>query len=392
MFPNHPGIKFTGRVRESASTSLAECGLVLDGLPFVLSRGVREHEPQRKMIKAARNIKLVDMEIKESEPNARLMLSMAEAMQAMNDAANALTFYQQACQLAEHESTELLEALYGILTTLDGHEGGLEVQIKSCITALEIYPLDAQLLCAMGGYLQSKGQLLLAQRSFETAYQYGQVNPETWHIEDIDEIAVSCYVLTTQLLGEHDKAEQTLVAAMKDHSDSIRLRRQLIDLHVKFGRREEALAEVKLLPKEYPNVESFRSAVRGAVVASQKNWIAARPYLEAAYRRDCREPLCMRWYGLTLMALGHHDQATEIFNEWKRIDSHCQEPHQLQQLIDQPEQTPEPSVKDQQSVAESSSTDRTIRVDQGDSQPSKTGSRSAVADAAKRSARGTTSS
>ncbi|WP_161603394.1 tetratricopeptide repeat-containing glycosyltransferase family 2 protein [Blastopirellula marina] len=335
LLPNNGKIRFEGRVRETPLVSLAECEMQLAALPFPIRRDLIEHDPQRKSRKAVRDIQLVNLEIHEIGPSARLLICMAEAMQALGDHKNALTFYQQAGQLAELNSTESLESYYGILTAFDEQENGLENQIQTCLAALETYPLDAQLLCAMGGYLQSQGHLELAIRSFETAYKYGQINPETWHIEDIDQIAVSCFALATQLAGQPEQAEEILNQALVEHPGSIRLRRQLIDMHVKYARRTEAMNQVQLLPESFPNREAYRSAVRGAAAAAQKNWVAARPYLETAFRNGCREPLCLRWLSISLLALGLQEEAIEILQVWRTLDATSLEPQQLLGSIEQ---------------------------------------------------------
>ena len=346
LIPNHPGIRFEGRVRENLFHSLAECGMSVEAVPFLIQRSPIENDPNWRMQKASRDAQLVELEIKESGPSPRLMICMAEAVQTLNDQNHALLFFEQACRLAEHNSAEMLEAFYGILTSLDGRPDSLDIQIQTCTTALEIFPLDAQLLCAVGGYLQTKGQLELARRSFETAYKYGQINLETWHIDDIDEIAASCLAITTHAGGQEDEAEAILVQALKDCPHSVRLRRQVIEMHVKHGRRQEALAELEKLPHDYPKIESFRSAVRGATLAAQQDWVAARPYLEAAFQHDSREPVCLRWYATTLAALGEIEAAREILQTWKQKDPFCPEPDQLLQNL-----LPQPKLHDAQKVA-----------------------------------------
>ncbi|WDI40809.1 tetratricopeptide repeat-containing glycosyltransferase [Bremerella sp. P1] len=329
LHPNHPGIRYEGRVRENVIQSLAECGMSIEAVPFLVQRNVIESDSAWKIKRASRDAKLVEREIKETGPSARLMICMGEAVQTLNDQANALMFYEQACRLSEHGSAEMLEAFYGILTALDGRPDGLDTQIQTCMTALEIFPLDAQLLCAVGGYLQSKGHLDLARRSFETAYKHGQINLETWHIDDIDEIAASCLAITTHAVGREEDAERILLEALSDCPRSVRLRRQVIETHVKHGRRQEALAELDKLPADYPKIESLRSAVRGAALASQKNWVAARPYLEAAYRQGSREPLCLRWYATTLAALSELETSRDVLKVWKEREPHNAEPEEL---------------------------------------------------------------
>jgi hypothetical protein len=111
-----------------------------------------------------------------------------------------------------------------------------------------------------------------------------------------------------------------LEAAIAQNRDSLRLHRALIDLHVKNGRRVEALAQTRQLPPSMPNVEAVRSAVRGACLANEKNWIAARAYLETAYNAGCREALCLRWYVATLVALGQHDAVGPVLQMWNEME------------------------------------------------------------------------
>jgi len=333
LVPNHPAIRFDGRVRETMFQSLAECGMSIDAIPYLIQRHELENNKNRKVRRASQEVRLVEIEIKEQAPSAPLMICMAEAVQTLEDSKNALLFFDQACRLADHASAEMLEAFYGILTSLDGEPNAIDTQIQTCLTALEIFPLDAQLLCAVGGYLQTKGQLELARRSFETAYKYGQINLETWHIDDIDEIAASCLAITTHQSGQQAEAEAILLKALEDCPASIRLRRQVIETHAKHGRRDEALVELEKLPAEYPKLEAYRSAVRGACLAAKSSWSTAISYLQSAYGAGCREPVCLRWYATTLAALRKLEQSREVLEQWKAADPHTAEPDELAKAL-----------------------------------------------------------
>ena len=67
----------------------------------------------------------------------------------------------------------MLEAFYGILAALDQLPGARDKQLALCQEALAAFPFDAQLLCAMGNYLQQQGRIDLACRSFEAAARFG---------------------------------------------------------------------------------------------------------------------------------------------------------------------------------------------------------------------------
>ena len=98
----------------------------------------------------------------------------------------------------------MLEAFYGLLSTLDQLPKAQEKQIAFCQQALEIFPFDAQLLCAMGSYLERQGRIDLACRSFEAAARFGQVDPQTTHLIEIADIATVCQATCHRLLGDVD--------------------------------------------------------------------------------------------------------------------------------------------------------------------------------------------
>jgi len=320
LLPHHPSIRFDGRIRETVFQSLAECGMSIEAIPYIIQRNPVEIQPGRKTARVRRDVQLVELEIKNQGPSPRLMICMAEAVQTLGDHKNALMFFEQACRLADQGSSEMLEAFYGILTSLDSVPDGLDTQIQTCLTALEVFPLDAQLLCAIGGYLQTKGHLELARRSFETAYKHGQINLETWHIDDIDEIAASCFAITTHQTGNVEEAESILVAALQECPHSIRLRRQMIDLATRQGNLDKALAHVGQLPEDFPNVEQLRIATRGACLATESKWEDAVSLLTDAYNQGCREAVCLRWMATSHAALGNTELAREILAGWQRIE------------------------------------------------------------------------
>ncbi|MBM4001902.1 MAG: glycosyltransferase, partial [Planctomycetes bacterium] len=193
LIPRREGIRFHGRVRETMHHSLSELGMTIVGLPCRIQRTEREHDPQIKLRKARRNIELADLTVKEQGPTPRMLNCIADALQVLGDNAQSLQFFRQALQASAPGSLDMLEAYYGLLATLDNDPANRPEQLATCLKALEFFPLDTQLLCAMGGYLQSQGRLDLAVRAYQTAHQYGQVQPESWHLNEIREIATCCH-------------------------------------------------------------------------------------------------------------------------------------------------------------------------------------------------------
>jgi len=116
---------------------------------------------------------------------------------------------------------------------------------------------------------------------------------------------------------------QLLEQELAANPQASRLRRQLLELHVRHGRRDEALAVVNSLPRgveESSGREALRSAVRGACLAAVGNWISAKPYLETAYRAGCRAPLCLRWLTMTHFSQGNGEEAAAALQQWSQVD------------------------------------------------------------------------
>jgi hypothetical protein len=111
-----------------------------------------------------------------------------------------------------------------------------------------------------------------------------------------------------------------LESALGQLPQSARLRRQLIDLHIKHDRRQDAFAQLDQLPDVGPKREALRSAVRGACLAAKMNWPAAVGYLRAAHAAGCRDVLCLRWLSVTLISLANLPEARGIVAEWAAIE------------------------------------------------------------------------
>lgn len=319
LVPRVASLRFTGRVRESLAASLEMARISSADSSIVLERGWREHDAERKQFKARRDLRLAQRDLAERKHGAAALLAKAEASSVLRRHADAIDLLRLAITAAERGSATQLAAYGALLATLDQVEtqdvDTLEVRIAVGLEALDLFPLDAQLLLAMGGYLQSQGQIELAARSFRVAWEHGTITPEVWHIADARSMAASCLSLVLQMLGRDDEAIDVLKAALPSSKDEARLRRRLLELHVRAGRRELALEEVaKICPAA--ELAPMRAAVRGACLAAAGNWIGALPHLETAYRQGCRDLLLRRAYLNALLATGQKAAALRIADAW----------------------------------------------------------------------------
>jgi len=334
LVPRSDEVQFAGRVREQIRPAIEAAGMTIDAVAGKIMRTRRDHDPQVKARRAERNKRLAQMEIRDGGPAARLFNVLGEAESDLGQISAARGWFQQALAASETGSTDMLEAYYGVMTSYDAEAGGSEAQIKVCLEALELFPFDAQLLCAMASYLQRPQRPDLAIKAYDTAVRFGQVNPETWHLCNISEVAAVCLSATYQSLENHEAARRTLQEALARDGSSIRMRRQLIDLHVAHNRRKEALDEVDRLGDAEPHRESLRSAVRGACLASQKSWVMALAHLKTAHSAGCRDPLCLRWLTMSLLATGELEALGPILDEWRQIEPRSVEALRYQEALE----------------------------------------------------------
>ena len=317
LMPNNKTLRYAGRVRESLTAAIAAAGLSIEPMSWHIRRNPSDHAQAIKAKKARRDLKLAELEIRDRGPSASPLIAMGESWSVLGEIVQAIDCFQQAIALAVRGSTEMLDAYYGVLAAFDSRPNERELQIQTCAEALAVFPFDAQLLCAIGSYMQNRGRTDLAARAYQAAVTHGQINLETWHLTSLREVAATCLSLALELLGQDDEARSVLEEALASGGDSTRVRRRLIDLHVKHDRRKEALEQVAHLSLTAAQTDSLRTAVRGACLAAKKDWNSARTYLQTAYDAGCRDVLCLRWLVVTLVSCEEFEAAGPILKQWQ---------------------------------------------------------------------------
>ena len=317
LVPNREGVRFQGRVRESLHETLENVGIALDGLPHRIHRHPREHDQAIKRRRAQRNLRLADLEIAEHGRCLPMINCLAEAAQTLGNCQRAVDLYTE-CLGAEAAATaDRLEAYYGLLTLLDGTPNARDAQLSLCVKALEEFPLDAQLLCAMGGYLQADNRLDLAIRSYQTAYEYGRVNPLVWHLDEITAIAAVCHSAALQTQGSEDAALDVLQNAVIREGNLPRLRRSLMELHIKHGRQDVACQQVRYLVDNDEDQTVLCEVASAACLASRRQWREALTQLQVAYEAGCRDITCLRWLAVAMLAVEQFDEAMQMLQAWR---------------------------------------------------------------------------
>jgi len=334
LMPKDPRIRFHGRVRESVRGSLQAAGIELDTLDILIHAHSRHHDLAWKTARAYAHLELAQLEAAgKTDCPARVWLAWGDACHDLGLFDQARQSFRRAIDTAGAGSSQQLEGYYGLISAFDSDPHFRSYALSVCLEALEAFPLDAQLLLAAGHYLEEQGQLELAARSFQTAWQHGQVDLETWHLADLHEVVGACWGLTLRALEKDEQAEKVFQDALDRYPNSVRLKRRLLDLYIHQGRCEPALALAEKLPVDQAERGPLADAVRGACKAARQEWTAALGYLQSAQLAGCRDPLCLRWLAVTLISNGRLREAEPVLRQWEAAEPHNVEPKRYLALL-----------------------------------------------------------
>jgi tetratricopeptide (TPR) repeat protein len=361
LLPAGARLKFEGRVRETLYSSIQAVGLETAIAPGRIIRHVRQHGQDRKIRLASRNLDLLEMELNEQEkPEPRIFLAQGEAYVSLGDCRRARESFIRAIELSQPGSAEMLEGYYGLLSGYNNDPLMRDAQMRVCLNALEAFPLDAQLLLAMGSYFQMCNRLDLAVKAFETAVKFGRTNSTIWHLCELPEVAISCYTIALRLQGKDDEACQALEEGLINYGRSPRLLQLAMDLYMKLGNADKAVEMAKRNGKLKGSEDPLILAIRGACKASKQEWTPALAYLQSAYLMGCRSPMCLRWLAVTLLSNGQGQAAMPVLKEWQKMEP--TNPELLAYLAELQENT-DANVNKEHIEVETQATDRQYRVD-----------------------------
>jgi len=261
LLPTHVDLRFSGRVRETLSASLQAAGLQTAEAPCRIVRHPRQHESQRLLAKAQRDLALASAEAEATGNwSSRLLLAAGQAHCILGDPCQAREMLRRAAEISPPRSAHRLEAFYGLLTTFDENPDLHASQLTACLDSLQDFAFDVQLLLALGNYMLVRERLDLAIRAFEAAVRFGRITPTVWHLCEVQEIAAVCLGLALQARQRDDEARSVLETALAARPDSLRLLHQLYDLYRKQGKSAEALALAERLDGHWQQGLSYTQA------------------------------------------------------------------------------------------------------------------------------------
>jgi tetratricopeptide (TPR) repeat protein len=330
LIPQRDDLRYYGHVREQMRYDQSLGELKVEIAPGIIERGSQDQDAKVRRARAERNLQLVKADQAELGISPRTEIVRGEALLDLQQNSEAAQAFQQAVKIAERGSTEMLDAYYGWLTCYDQWPERRPEQLAIAAAALEVFPLDAQLLCAVGTYLQGSGRIDLAIKSFQTAAEHGQVNVETWHLAAMVEVTMTCWSHALEQAGQLDAAIDVLQQIVQAETSPDRVIRQLLNLYLLKNQRQQALDLLRQLPGTLPMREQLRNIVRGACNLLHGNIPGALPLLHKAYQDGCRDALCFRWYSMALITAKEFAAAETVLREWQQ-----QEPQraEIQQLL-----------------------------------------------------------
>ena len=192
LMPVRSGLRFEGRIRETLRPAIEAAGMEIDIAPGRIARHPRHQDLAWRTYKANRDLGLAALETAEAAASPRVLMAQGEAYSNLGLFDQGRQAFCDAIDAAPRGSTEMLEAYYGLLTCYACDPFLRHHQLTVCLEALAIFPVDIQLLLALGNYLHACDRMALAVRAFDTAVRHGQVDLEAWHLRDVEKVAEIC--------------------------------------------------------------------------------------------------------------------------------------------------------------------------------------------------------
>jgi glycosyltransferase involved in cell wall biosynthesis len=363
LIPRCAGLVFEGRIREDLLRSANSAGMEIETGPGRILRHPRVHDAARKIDRAKRNLAIVELEkLENPREDIRLLLAEGEAYGELEMNEQARDAYARAVEISPPGSTAMLEGYYGLLSCYNNHPQLHDCMLEVGLKALETYPFDVQLLLAMGNYLQGRNRVDLANRAFEIAMKFGQIELTVWHLREVSEVATACWCMILQQQGRTREACEALNESLARHPQSARLLRHGVELHIKMDQPEKAIELAEKLAPDGENLTALADAVRGACRAAKSDWLAALGYLQSAYLTGCRHPLCLRWLTVTLLGGGATDAAMPVLQEWRQAEPDHPE---MLTYLSALEKSGTPANCETTSISTQTPADRLYRLDTG---------------------------
>ncbi|MDR1053673.1 MAG: hypothetical protein LBL39_05810, partial [Planctomycetaceae bacterium] len=305
LMPLRKGLRFSGRVRESLVPAALKLLIKISAAPGCIVCPTRYGDPDLLTRRGQRKLKLLERLEQQGEViNDEKLLYRAEAK---FDLGELVEMRRDLLKLIEETAIPLLklEAYYLFWETTLFSPIADDPLTRMLVNALDLFPVDMQLLLFMGQHLQKQKRFDLALRTYDTAFKYGRISLDVWHRLRIVEITVVCTAFVKHLRGENEEAIAILEANLNNVIDIAEYARHLLNLYIS-ELCETKARELAALLFGGEQLDLMRDTITGACHGSAGRWREALFTLERAYQGGCRDQLCSRWYSLALIAAGQN--------------------------------------------------------------------------------------
>lgn len=319
LMPLGKGLRFQGRLGSSLIPMAETLMLGISAAPGRILCPPKHVDRNLDKFYGERALRiLTEMEKAGESISGELLALRGKSYALIGDPIAARRCFLRLIKETEQENLRL-SAYYEIWETLifSPEVSGEMTQIL--LAALDHFPVDMQLLTFMGAHLQRTGKLDVAARTFETALRYGQISLDVWHRLHIREIAVTSLALVERLRGRAREAIRVLETNLDSIGDRSEYSRHLLDIYIAEGMEEKAKEFAATLWGDV-ELDRLRQSLTGACLASGGHWDEAMGPLEQAFVEGCRDPLCLRWYSLTLLSLVRFEKAIEVLRLWLEVE------------------------------------------------------------------------
>ncbi|MDR1486120.1 MAG: hypothetical protein LBT09_15040 [Planctomycetaceae bacterium] len=336
LMPCRKGLRFSGSVRESIIPSTWKLLIKISAAPGRIICPTKYGESETLIRRGQRKLELLKrLEEKGEIIENEKLIYRAEAK---FDLGEFVEVRRDLIKLIEETNIPLLklEAYYLFWETTLFSPIATDPLTRMLINALDLFPVDMQLLLFMGQHLQKQKRFDLALRTYDTAISHGRISLDVWHRLRIIEIVVVCTAFVKHLRGENDAAIAILEANLDNVIDVGEYTRHLLNLYIA-ELHETKGRELAGILFGGEQLDLLRDAITGACHGSAGRWNEALFTLENAYQNGCRDQLCLRWYSLALIAAGRNDDAVRVIEGWIQLTPENNEARLFQQAAAQPE-------------------------------------------------------
>jgi tetratricopeptide (TPR) repeat protein len=336
LIPMRKGLRFSGRVRESIVPTAMKLLIKISAAPGRIICPTKYGESEMLIRRGQRKLDLLDRLEQQGEiiDNEKLMYRA----EAKFDFGEFVEVRRDLVKLIESTHIPLLklEGYYLFWETTLFSPIADDPMTRMLVNALDLFPVDMQLLLFMGQHLQKQKRFDLALRTYETAIQHGRISLDVWHRLRIIEIIIVCTAFVKHLRGENDEAIAILEANLDNVIDIAEYTRHLLNLYIAELHETKARELVSILIGG-EQLDLLRDAITGACHGSAGRWNEALFTLEKAYQNGCRDQLCLRWFSLALVSAGRNDDAVRVIEEWIQLTPNNNEARLFLQAASQPE-------------------------------------------------------